>query len=713
MSQFSNSSALIANRFKITDTTFPLQAKGILTLTGQPLDTETVTIDTKVYTFQTVLTDVDGNVLIGATASDSLDNLIAAITLGAGSGTLYAALTTLHPTVSAAAGAGDTMDAASRLAGDQANLIATTEMLTNGSWGDATLAGGVSATTWMDFNSVDRLPARLAFQVKEIYTLDNFGPPVNGQLVLESGFLYIIKSTIVTPFGFLVPESGVIAMEAENNDVNVVVLVGAGPMWSSNGLKTNVMLMRDITFVQGGPPAKLFDVSGERGASSRFFWDRVSFISFSDLGDVKEFDFNIFDFALFNGISGALTFTDCGTIDIRFANIIGSGSGTTAHMRFLGNRTNQILISDDILVPIGAESSWFISPTISPTAFVFIRFCVPSSPTGSAFFEPGATGIITNIVNDSKTAEPIPFVNSGTVIPAGGNYARFTLAGADVFIGEIDTLSTFATAGYNKTGIVVFKSGNLVEYNDVATGLPIVFVIDEPGQYDTDRADVTSSVAHGRSDGDSLLQKNTINFNGGFSIYDTQTTTTVYKINLTASFPGVETAGNWDTGSLTQKEPRVTAKDNGTQPDSMNLGFAEMNGNITPTLIAFADTYQPIEFNGAVQNSASELWTLIDSTKLIFRYDGLNSVVPDISLDAWALKAGSTENYRITITKNGVIPVFATEFFSPLEVKTVKTQVSAMKIFTVNPGDTIQPLVASETTTDSITFTDANFLPKV
>ena len=117
-------------------------ATGTLTLTGNALNAETVTIDTKVYTFQTVLTDVDGNVLIGATASDSLDNLIAAITLGAGSGTLYAASMTLHPTATAAAGAGDTMDASANAQGTAGNTIATTETLTNGSWGGATLSGG-------------------------------------------------------------------------------------------------------------------------------------------------------------------------------------------------------------------------------------------------------------------------------------------------------------------------------------------------------------------------------------------------------------------------------------------------------------------------------------------------------------------------------------------------------------------------------------------
>lgn len=117
-----------------------------LTLTANPGNGETVTIDLKVYTFQTILTDVDGNVLIGIDASASIDNLIAAITLDpAGSGVVYAALTTLHPTATAVAGAGDTMDAAAKGTGVQGDTIATTEtLLAIGSqWGAATMSGGV------------------------------------------------------------------------------------------------------------------------------------------------------------------------------------------------------------------------------------------------------------------------------------------------------------------------------------------------------------------------------------------------------------------------------------------------------------------------------------------------------------------------------------------------------------------------------------------
>jgi hypothetical protein len=119
-----------------------LAATETLTLTGNAANTETVTIDGKVYTFQTVLTNVDGNVLIGASASDSIDNLIAAMNLAAGAGSLYAAATTIG-TYSGAAGAGDTLDISSIILGTQSNGDALAEGLAAGSWGAGTTSGGV------------------------------------------------------------------------------------------------------------------------------------------------------------------------------------------------------------------------------------------------------------------------------------------------------------------------------------------------------------------------------------------------------------------------------------------------------------------------------------------------------------------------------------------------------------------------------------------
>ena len=123
-----------------TDTKDTDFAIGILTLAANITNNKTITIGSKVYTFQTTLTDIDGNVLIGALATNSIDNLIAAITLTGTPGTDYALLMTEHPNVTAAAGAGDTMDATSEIGNNEA---VTTETDDNASWGDITLINGV------------------------------------------------------------------------------------------------------------------------------------------------------------------------------------------------------------------------------------------------------------------------------------------------------------------------------------------------------------------------------------------------------------------------------------------------------------------------------------------------------------------------------------------------------------------------------------------
>jgi hypothetical protein len=123
----------------------PVAATGTLDMTGgNATNTEDVTIDTKTYTFEASLTNVDGNVQIGATTAETIANIVAAITLGEGAGTAYAAATTLHPTVTAAPGvAADTMDVTAKQLGTVGNAIASTENLLNGNWTQgATLTGG-------------------------------------------------------------------------------------------------------------------------------------------------------------------------------------------------------------------------------------------------------------------------------------------------------------------------------------------------------------------------------------------------------------------------------------------------------------------------------------------------------------------------------------------------------------------------------------------
>lgn len=116
-------------------------ATGLLTISAQPANNDTVTINGKVYTFQTVLTNVNGNVLIGVSAATARDNLIAAINLGAGSGTAYAAVMTLNADVRAVA-SGANVSVLAKVVGTSGNAITTTKSGANYAWGAATLTGG-------------------------------------------------------------------------------------------------------------------------------------------------------------------------------------------------------------------------------------------------------------------------------------------------------------------------------------------------------------------------------------------------------------------------------------------------------------------------------------------------------------------------------------------------------------------------------------------
>lgn len=118
------------------------------TLTGTTIGAaDTVTIGDVDYTFIAALTNpaVPYEVLVGASDSASLDNLIAAINATEGQeGVLYGEGTVAHPLVQASAGAGDTMIVTAVNIGEDANDIATTASLTSGQWGAATLTGGLS-----------------------------------------------------------------------------------------------------------------------------------------------------------------------------------------------------------------------------------------------------------------------------------------------------------------------------------------------------------------------------------------------------------------------------------------------------------------------------------------------------------------------------------------------------------------------------------------
>ena len=130
---------------------------------------DTVTIGTKIYTFQTTLTNVDGNVKIGADRVASLTNLFYAINASGGTaGTDYALATTAHTQVTATNPTSLTIVLTAIKAGFAGNSIATTETSTMLFFGAATLSGGTVS------------PATFTFSVGSEYTLTYQWQYLNG-----------------------------------------------------------------------------------------------------------------------------------------------------------------------------------------------------------------------------------------------------------------------------------------------------------------------------------------------------------------------------------------------------------------------------------------------------------------------------------------------------------------------------------------------------
>jgi hypothetical protein len=138
-----------------------VKAQGTLTMDTNPTDADTMTVGAKVYTFETTLTDVDGNIKIGATLADTKANVVAAFDLSGTAGTDYALSMTAHPSVDVAAFSGDDMILTAHVAGTGGNSIATTETfiaVTNifdGTTLGTTTAGAGTWSSWLGVQSAN------------------------------------------------------------------------------------------------------------------------------------------------------------------------------------------------------------------------------------------------------------------------------------------------------------------------------------------------------------------------------------------------------------------------------------------------------------------------------------------------------------------------------------------------------------------------------
>jgi len=123
-------------------------ATGTLTVTGGASQIEgddTVTIDTKVYTFKAELSPEEGEVLIGENDTAALLNLLNAVNHTGTPDTDYKCAA-VHPTVTGTSSGALTFVGTAKTKGVVGNAIATDSSGAEISWGDTDLVGGIDGT---------------------------------------------------------------------------------------------------------------------------------------------------------------------------------------------------------------------------------------------------------------------------------------------------------------------------------------------------------------------------------------------------------------------------------------------------------------------------------------------------------------------------------------------------------------------------------------
>jgi hypothetical protein len=120
-----------ANRVIVQFTSMAIAAYAFLSADQNFADGETVVVGSKTYTYQATLTDADGHLAIGTSASISINTLLAAINLSGGA---YAASMTKHSQVYASGGSQAVIQVTAVAAGASGNSIGVSTTGAHARW---------------------------------------------------------------------------------------------------------------------------------------------------------------------------------------------------------------------------------------------------------------------------------------------------------------------------------------------------------------------------------------------------------------------------------------------------------------------------------------------------------------------------------------------------------------------------------------------------
>ncbi len=579
MSQFLNQSAFIANRFKIDDATpFAIASGGTFTLTGLPSNGESVTIGTKTYTWVTVINNgANGEVLISGTPILSIGNMIEAIVLGFGAGTLYSTATTLHPDAKAVLGTGDSMDITARRQGADGNLILT-DTVANGSWNQPTLTGGTSPETWLNLIKGFRVPylrdPTLEF---DIFGADDWPDLIlapDGQMraPLVEGAIYKVHNTHVIPLMLWPKATSFLTFaptEITGARLAVSLLVFGTPgiphIW---GREVGVAAMNrvsavDITNGGLGGTSTLFDLTGGTAFSS-WLTNLFAPIQFKKMGSLVDIGINCSNSAWSNNNQGLVQrfnpgnalFNQCETLVVN--GLFGPAMTKPFHA-ILGAPVVMIQLGNPVELKSG-DPLYYVDSAVPDLSNLVFSSHPYSGPATGNFFRPDYSGSITAMAQVDYVVDSFSdsVVNPG--VDTTVNLAAITkfTKGQEVLLAD--------EAAYDGLRTIVRIADDQLSFD-----INVVFSTSGAGTIKSTR--FTASADHPMVEGETNIIAGTTAYNGTLINLLVDDTT----FDRPVAFVTDEATGTVTSTSKNSKSIGVLSIGNGAQPDSMVLSQANLS----------------------------------------------------------------------------------------------------------------------------------------
>jgi hypothetical protein len=521
--------------------------------------------------------------------------------------------------------------------------------------------------------------------ITEIFSMADFPEPVAGVITLPTG-KYLIKDNLVTADRFYVGPGSVVTLEIDDARNNSITYIGVGTFLTS--MNPARLIIQEFQVVLASPGSTLLEVCG-----GVFVWSGGAGVCVNanqSLGAVRYMTVAVLEDISFFGFTTGFTGDQNNITFYRQLVMNSNGTGTGSFLTFDDGFGTFASYDNVVVEAMGASETMFDLRACLKTRVTIRDVQIPDV---DQFFKGGTTGAIASFTDVSTSTTAV------TVTDDSGD-ALFTSNSHGLNDGEIVQHTTFTQTSYNGDYFVVSNATTNTYKVEQGTGnLP--YVADDSGLFATTTCQV-NDVGHGLSDGECLSIFGTINLGGGYKIFNSQTDT--FEISLGKAFPGSESTGNWDTSSLDEKSPYVTATDNGAQKDSANIGAFVIGGNTAETEIDTQGDFEDLDLGtGASPAGDIEQWTLSNSVTGELRYDGVFPVSATYSGLVSVVSAGAANLFEFRLLKNGSPLPAPDNVDIPIDVGITLQSFAIFWSVEIEPGDLFRIQVANTEGTSNIT----------